>query len=113
MLGYQRVASYPTPHDARAHFDEWIAFYQDFFNFPENLPVTFQYGFDSYKVTYCTNDAVLPGQTFAETTAVTGMVSVPRTSRPSPDGGLRARHVDVVLRRPVESEHVRRLQPAR
>ena len=84
LLGYQRVASYPTPHDARAHFDEWIAFYQDFFNFPENLPVTFRYGFDSYKVTYCTNDAVLPGQTFAETTTVTGMVSVPRTSGPLP-----------------------------
>ena len=84
LLGYQKVASYPTPHDARAHFDEWIAFYQDFFNFPENLPVTFRYGFDSYKVTYCTNDAVLPGQTFAETTTVTGMVSVPRTSGPLP-----------------------------
>ena len=84
LLGYQRVASYPTPHDARAHFDEWIAFYQDFFNFPADLPVTFRYGFDSYKVTYCTNDAVLPGQTFAETTTATGMVSVPRASGPLP-----------------------------
>ena len=54
LLDYQRVASYPTPHDARAHFDEWIAFYQDFFQFPADLPVTFEYGFDSYKVTYCT-----------------------------------------------------------
>ncbi len=84
LLDYQKVASYPTPRDARAHFDEWIAFYQDFFNFPEDLPVTFQYGFDSYKVTYCTNDAVLPGQIFAETTTATGMLSVPRTSRPLP-----------------------------
>ena len=84
FLGYQKVASHPTPHDARAHFDNWIAFYQDFFNFPEHLPVTFQYGFDSYKVTYCTNDAVLPGQSVARTTTVTGMVSVPRTSRPLP-----------------------------
>ena len=84
LLGYEKVASYPTPHDTRAHFDEWIAFYQDFFNFPEHLPVTFQYGFDSYKVTYCTNDAVLPGQTFGVTTTATGMVSVPRTSRPLP-----------------------------
>jgi hypothetical protein len=84
LLDYQRVASYPTPHDARAHFDAWIAFYQDFFNFPADLPVTFRYGFDSYKVTYCTNDAVLPGQTFAETTTATGMVSVPRTHGPLP-----------------------------
>ena len=84
LLDYQRVASYPRPQDARAHFDEWIAFYQDFFNFPADLPVTFRYGFDSYKVTYCTNDAVLPGQTFAETTTATGMVSVPRTHGPLP-----------------------------
>jgi pimeloyl-ACP methyl ester carboxylesterase len=82
--GYQKVASYPTPHDARAHFEEWIAFYQDFFNFPENLPVTFENGFDSYKVTYRTDDAVLPGQSFARTTTVTGMVSVPRRSGPLP-----------------------------
>jgi pimeloyl-ACP methyl ester carboxylesterase len=84
LLGYEKVSAYPTPHDARAHFDEWIAFYQDFFNFPENLPVTFHYGFDSYKVTYCTNEAVLPGQTFGVTTTATGMVSVPRTSKPLP-----------------------------
>jgi pimeloyl-ACP methyl ester carboxylesterase len=84
LIGYEKVASYPTAQDARAHFDEWIAFYQDFFNFPENLPVTFEYGFDSYKVTYCTDDAVLPGQSFARTTTVTGMVSVPRKSGPLP-----------------------------
>ena len=84
LLDYQKVASYPTPRDARAHFDEWIAFYQDFFNFPEDLPVTFQYGFDSYKVTYCTDDAVLPGEVFARTTIATGMVAVPRKSGPLP-----------------------------
>jgi hypothetical protein len=84
LIGYEKVASPPTPHDAGAHFEEWIAFYQDFFNFPENLPVTFEYGFDSYKVTYCTDDAVLPGQSFARTTSVTGMVSVPRKSGPLP-----------------------------
>jgi hypothetical protein len=84
LIGYEKVASHPTPHDARAHFEEWVAFYQDFFNFPENLPVTFEYGFDSYKVTYCTDDAVLPGQSFARTTSVTGMVSVPRKSGPLP-----------------------------
>ena len=84
LIGYEKVGSYPTPQDARAHFEEWIAFYQDFYNFPENLPVTFEYGFDSYKVTYCTDDAVLPGQSVARTTTVTGMVSVPRKSGPLP-----------------------------
>jgi pimeloyl-ACP methyl ester carboxylesterase len=84
LIGYEKVGAYPTPQDARAHFEEWIAFYQDFFNFPEDLPVTFDYGFDSYKVTYCTDDAVLPGQSVARTTTVTGMVSVPRKSGPLP-----------------------------
>src|SRR5262245_23389444 len=62
LIGYELVASYLTADEARAHFEEWRVFYQDFFDFPENLPVTFEYGFDSYKVTYCTDDAVLPGQ---------------------------------------------------
>ena len=84
LIGYQKVGSYPTSDDARAHFEEWIAFYQDFYHFPENLPVTFEYGFDSYKVTYCTDDVVLPGQSVARTTTVTGMVSVPRKSGPLP-----------------------------
>lgn len=84
LIGYQRVGSYPTAQDARAHFDEWIAFYQDFFDFPADLPVTFENGFDSYKVTYCTNDAVLPGTSVARTTTVTGMVSVPRKPGPLP-----------------------------
>ena len=84
LIRFEQVASYPTPDDARAHFDEWIAFYQDFFHFPADLPETFEYGFDSYKVTYCTDDAVLPGQRFARTTTVTGMVAVPRKSGPLP-----------------------------
>ena len=84
LIRYEKVGSYPTAHDARAHFEEWIAFYQDYYQFPENLPVTFEYGFDSYKVTYCTDDAVLPGQSVARTTTVTGMVSVPRKSGPLP-----------------------------
>jgi hypothetical protein len=82
LIGYQKVGAYPTPDAARAHFEEWIAFYQEFYHFPEDLPVTFEYGFDSYKVTYCTDDVVLPGQSFAHTTTVTGMVSVPRKAGP-------------------------------
>jgi len=64
----------------RAYFDEWIAFYQDFYQFPPNIPVRFDYGFDSYKVTYCTVDAVLSDQSTARPTSATGMVSVPRKS---------------------------------
>ena len=84
LIRFQQVASFPTAADARAHFYEWIAFYQDFYNFPADLPETFQHGFDAYKVTYCTDDAVLPGQRFARTTTVTGMVAVPRKSGPLP-----------------------------
>ncbi|HEU4391506.1 MAG TPA: hypothetical protein VFV34_27195 [Blastocatellia bacterium] len=54
LIRYERVASHPTAASARAYFDEWIAFYQDFYQFPPNIPVEFNYGFDSYKVTYCT-----------------------------------------------------------
>ena len=39
LIGYEKVGAYATPEDARAHFETWIAFYQDFFNFPEHLPV--------------------------------------------------------------------------
>src|SRR5437868_1190195 len=63
LVRSERVASYPTPALVRAYFNEWVAFYKDFYKFPSDLPETFQYGFDSYKVTYCTTDAVLPGQT--------------------------------------------------
>jgi pimeloyl-ACP methyl ester carboxylesterase len=82
LIRVEQVGSYPTPDDARARFDEWIAFYRDFFQFPADLPETFEYGFDSYKVTYCTDDVVLPGQSFARTTTATGMVAVPRRSGP-------------------------------
>src|SRR5262245_25746877 len=82
LIRFERVASHPTAASVRAYFDEWIAFYQDFYRFPPDLPVTFDYGFDSYKVTYCTVDAVLPGQATARPTVATGMVSVPRKSGP-------------------------------
>jgi len=81
-LEYRRVASYPTPSAARAYFEEWIAFYQDFYGFPPDLPVTFAYGFDSYRVTYCTVDARLPGQRTGRPVSATGMLSVPRGSAP-------------------------------
>ena len=84
LLRFELVASFPTAADARARFYEWIAFYQDFYQFPADLPETFHYGFDAYKVTYCTDDAVMPGQRFARTTTVTGMVAVPRRSGPLP-----------------------------
>jgi fermentation-respiration switch protein FrsA (DUF1100 family) len=80
LLAHELVASYATPEDVRAYFDEWIAFYQDFYAFPSDIPVTFEYGFDSYKVTYCTVDAALPGQAAGRPTIATGMLSVPRAS---------------------------------
>ena len=73
-----RVASYPTAADAQAYYDAWIAFYQGFYVFPPLPVVRIDYGFDTYKVTYCTIDAVLPGQTRAEPTIATGNVSIPR-----------------------------------
>jgi fermentation-respiration switch protein FrsA (DUF1100 family) len=82
LIRYERVASYPTAASVRAYFDEWIAFYQDFYQFPPDIPVTFTYGFDSYRLTYCTVDAVLPGRSAARPTIATGMVSVPRKSGP-------------------------------
>jgi len=80
LIRYERVASYPTAASVRAYFEEWLDFYQDFYQFPADIPVTFNYGFDSYKVTYCTIDAVLPGHWTAEPTVASGMVSVPRKS---------------------------------
>ena len=82
LIRYERVASHPTADSVRAYFDEWIGFYQDFYQFPPDIPVRFNYGFDSYKVTYCTVDAVLPGQSAGRPTIATGMVSVPRKSGP-------------------------------
>jgi fermentation-respiration switch protein FrsA (DUF1100 family) len=80
LIRYEKVASYPTPASVSAYFNEWIAFYQDFYQFPTDIPVKFNYGFDSYKVTYCTMDARLSGQPSAWPTVATGMVSVPRKS---------------------------------
>jgi pimeloyl-ACP methyl ester carboxylesterase len=81
LVGYEQVASYPSAQSVRDYFDEWIAFYQDYYLFPD-IPVTFEYGFDSYKVSYCTVDAVLPDQSTAQPTIATGMVSVPRKLGP-------------------------------
>jgi hypothetical protein len=78
LLHVERVASHPTAADARAYFDSWTEFYRDFYGFPATLPVTFEHGFDTYKVTYCTVDAVLPGQSTGRPTVATGNVSVPR-----------------------------------
>ena len=78
LLDSVRVASYPTAADAQAYYDAWIAFYQGFYVFPPLPIVRIDNGFDTYKVTYCTIDAVLPGQTRAEPTIATGNVSIPR-----------------------------------
>src|SRR5262245_41238063 len=82
LVRFEQVASFPTAASVRAYFDEWIAFYQDFFHFPPDIPVNFVYGFDSYKVTYCTVDARLPGQAAAQPAQATGMISVPRKRGP-------------------------------
>ncbi len=82
LLGFERVASHPTAADARAYFDSWVEFYQDFYQFPANLPVDIDHGFDTYKVTYCTVDAVRPGKARPAPTIATGNVSVPRKSGP-------------------------------
>lgn len=82
LLRYERVASRPTPESVRAYFDEWIALYQDYYQWPANLPERFTHGFDSYKVTYCTVDAVLPGERKARPVSATGMLSVPRAHGP-------------------------------
>ena len=58
--------------------------YQDYYLFPPDLPERFTNGFDSYKVTYCTVDAVLPGERTARPTSATGMLSVPRGHGPFP-----------------------------
>lgn len=81
LIGFEKVASRATPADVQAYFDEWIAFYQDFYRFPA-VPVTFDHGFDSYRVTYCTVDAALPGQATGRPTAATGMLSVPLAPGP-------------------------------
>jgi hypothetical protein len=80
LLRFERVASHPTAAAARAYLDSWVAFYQDFYAFPPNLPVEIEHGFDSYKVTYCTVEAVLSDQVHAKPTVATGNISVPRKS---------------------------------
>jgi predicted esterase len=82
LIRYEKVASYPTAAAVRAYFDEWIAWYQDFYAFPPHIPATFRYGFDSYKVTYCTIDAAPRDRRIGRPTIASGMVSVPRKSGP-------------------------------
>jgi hypothetical protein len=78
LLGFERVASYPRAADARAYFDAWVEFYHDFYQFPANLPVDIDHGFDSYKVTYCSVDVAPAGRGRPVPTTATGNVSVPR-----------------------------------
>jgi len=82
LLRFDRVASHPTAADARAYFDSWIEFYRDFYQFPSDLAVDIGYGFDTYKVTYCTVDVVPPGGVRPAPTIATGNVSVPRKAGP-------------------------------
>jgi hypothetical protein len=82
LLRFDRVASHPTAADARAYFNSWIEFYRDFYQFPPDLAVDIDHGFDTYKVTYCTVDAVLPGRVRPAPTIATGNVSVPRKAGP-------------------------------
>jgi hypothetical protein len=82
LLRFDRVASYPTGADARAYFDSWIDFYQDFYQFPSDLAVDIDHGFDTYKVTYCTVDVAPPGRARPVPTIATGNVSVPRKNGP-------------------------------
>ena len=82
LLGFQRVASYPTAADTRAYFDSWIEFYRDFYQFPPNLAVDIDNGFDTYKVTYCTVDVAPPGTAGQMPTIATGNLSVPRKAGP-------------------------------
>jgi hypothetical protein len=49
---------------------------------PEDLAVDIEYGFDSYKVTYCTVDVARPGMARPVPTVATGNVSVPRKAGP-------------------------------
>jgi hypothetical protein len=82
LLGFERVASHPTAADARAYFDSWVEFYQDFYRFPASLPVDIDHGFDTYKVTHCTVDVAPPGRSRPAPTIATGNVSVPRKAGP-------------------------------
>lgn len=48
LLRFDQVASHPTATDARAYLDAWIEFYQEFYHFPEDIPVDIDYGFDTW-----------------------------------------------------------------
>ena len=89
-----------------AYFDSWLDFYQDFYNFPSELGVDIDFGFDTYKVTYCTIDARLPGQRRAAPTIATGNVSVPRRSGPMSVVAY-LHGIGLVLRRAVEPQRLR------
>lgn len=82
LLRFERVASHPTAADARAYFDSWVESYRDLYQFPADLPVDIDHGFDSYKVTYCTVDVVLPGAARPAPMLATGNVPVPRKAGP-------------------------------
>ena len=81
LLQVVRVASRATATDVRDYFETWVDFYRDFYGFT-SFPVDIDHGVDTYKVTYCTIDAVLPGQSNAAPIIATGNVSVPRKSGP-------------------------------
>ena len=82
LLGFERVASHPTAADAKAYFDAWVEFYRDYYQFPADLTADIRYGFDSYKVTYCTVDVAPPGRARPAPTVATGNLSVPRKAGP-------------------------------
>jgi len=82
LLGFERVASYPTAPDAQAYFDAWVEFYRDYYQFPPDLTADIRHGFDSYKVTYCTVDVAPPGRARPAPVAATGNLSVPRKAGP-------------------------------
>ena len=81
LLQVVRVASRATATDVRDYFETWVDFYRDFYGFT-SFPVDIDHGVDTYKVTYCTIDAVLLGQSNAAPIIATGNVSVPRKSGP-------------------------------
>ena len=82
LLRFERVASHPTAADAQAYFDAWVEFYRDYYQFPADLTADIRYGFDSYKVTYCTVDVAPPGRARPAPTVATGNLSVPRRAGP-------------------------------
>ena len=82
LIGFERIASHPTPASARDYFDSWVDFYRDYYGFPADIDADISYGFDSFRVSYCTIDAHLPGRRWPAPTLATGNVSVPRKAGP-------------------------------